>query len=281
MLIPRSAVAACLLPLAVAACVSTETSRSTGTGQPGSTTADANSRYDRGAPTSGDRDEELRRRSRIRLELASTHFQQGNYRQAMVEGEEATKIDPRYPQAHGMLGLVHWKIGDVAAAEASFRRALELDPQDAEMNNNFGWFLCKTGRQKASIAYFTNASSDRLYASPAKPLHNAGICSLEMGDEAAAENYFLRAFQVDPGNAVAMFNLGEIYLKRGNVERAKFYSDRLNARYEASAETLWLALRVARLGTDRNYTNNLASQLQRKFPDSREATLLRKGAFGD
>lgn len=271
----------CLFSVLLAACVSNETSRSTGTGQPGSTTADANSRYDRGAPTSGDRDEEQRRRSRIRLELASTHFQQGNYPQAMTEAEEATRIDPRYAQAHGMLGLIHWKIGDIPASEASFRRALELDPQDAEMNNNFGWFLCKTKRQKESIPYFTTASADRLYSSPAKPLHNAGICSLEIGDEAAAENYFLRAFQVDPGNAVAMFNLGEMYLKRENVERAKFYSDRLNARYEASAETLWLSLRVARLGPDRNYTNNLAAQLQRKFPDSRETALLRKGAFGE
>lgn len=277
----RRIVFACLLPLIATACVSSESSRSTGTGQPGSTTADAGSRYERGTPTSGDREEELRRRSRIRLELASTHFQQGNLPQAMAEAEEATKIDPRYSQAHGMLGLIHWKIGDVPAAEASFRRALELDPQDAEMNNNFGWFLCKTNRQKASIAYFTTASADRLYVSPAKPLHNAGICSLEIGDEAAAENYFLRAFQVDPGNAVAMFNLGEMYLKRRNLERAKFYSDRLNARYEASAETLWLALRVARMGPDRSYANNLASQLQRKFPDSRETALLRKGAFGD
>ena len=33
---------------------------------------------------------------------------------------------------------------------------------------------------------------------PAKPLHNAGICSVRIGDEAAAEGYFQRAFQSDP-----------------------------------------------------------------------------------
>lgn len=272
--------------LVLAGCVASETTRSSGAGAPqGGTSEEATSaRYERGtsAPaTAAEQVEEVRRRAKIRLELAAGHFQQGNFPQALTESEQALKIDPRFPSAYGMLALVYWTIGDVPKAEQNFRQALSIDPKDAEMNNNFGWYLCKTNRPKESIEYFNAAVSDRLYATPAKPLHNAGICSLQMGDEAAAENYFLRSFQVDPGNAVAMFNLSEMYLKRGNIERAKFYSDRLTSRYQPTAETLWLALRVARRGSDRPYVNNLASQLQRQFPDSKETALLKKGAFGD
>ena len=76
-----------------------------------------------------------------------------------------------------------------------------------------------------------------------------------------------------------MYNLGEIYLKRGNLERAKFYSDRLLSQYLPSAETLWLALRVARAGGDQNYASSLGSELERRFPGSREAALMKQGAY--
>jgi type IV pilus assembly protein PilF len=78
-----------------------------------------------------------------------------------------------------------------------------------------------------------------------------------------------------------MFNLSELYLKRKNLERAQFYSERLMNTYQPTAETVWLALRVARAGGDQEYVRRLASQLRERFPQSREAALLQRGAFGD
>jgi type IV pilus assembly protein PilF len=285
---PARVVAGWVIALGVAAfgvagCVSTENSRSAGSGAPPGSAAQlpgSRNDTDTGARTRGaEASDETRRRARIRLELAASHYQSGNNPQALTEVEQAISIDRRFPAAYGMRALIHWQIGDVERAEADFRQALAIEPADAETNNNFGWFLCKTNRPKDSIPYFQAASADRLYRTPAMPLHNAGICSMQAGDEAAAENYFLRAFQIDPGNAVAMYNLGELYLKRGNVERARFYTDRLLSQYQPNAETLWLGIRVARRGGDATYANTLGQQLDRQFPASRENTLLKRGAF--
>ncbi len=101
------------------------------------------------------------------------------------------------------------------------------------------------------------------------------------GDEASAEGYFQRSFQVDPSNPVAMYNLGEIYLKRGELERARFYSKRLMSTFEPTPETLWLAIRVERRAGDRDSLASLSSQLRRRFPASHEANLLQRGAFGE
>ena len=263
--------------LLLAGCVTTENGRVVGSGSPpGSAAGQSTS----GAGGSGrDPGDERRRRSDIRLQLAAQHYQQGNFRQAMSEVNEAIAIDRDSARAYGMRGLVNWQIGDQPAAEDDFRRAMSLEPKNADINNNYGWFLCKTNRARESIAYFQTATEDLLYRTPAMPLHNAGICSLQAGDEAAAENYFARSFQAEPTNAVAMYNLGEIYLKRGNLERAKFYSDRLLSQYLPSAETLWLALRVARAGGDQNYASSLGSELERRFPGSREAALMKQGAY--
>lgn len=224
---------------------------------------------------------ELRRRARIRLELAATYYQQANYAVALQELRQALAIDPDYPKALGMLGLVSMDLGENARAEESFQRALRLAPADSDINNNYGWFLCNTGREKESIEHFQRALRNPLYATPSRPLHNAGICSLRAGDEKAAEAYFLRAFQFDPRNPVAMFNLGEIYLKRRDAERARFYAQRLLTTYDPTAQVLWLGLRIERLAGNADGEASLAAQLRRRFPASAEAAKLARGEFGE
>jgi len=226
-------------------------------------------------------DSETRRRAQIRLELATGYYQQGNYNQALEELRSSLSIDPTNAQAYGLLGLVYMDLGDRQRAEESFQRALRIAPEDSELLNNYGWYLCQTDRPRESIAQFQAALKNPLYATPARPLHNAGICSMRAGDATGAEAYFQRSFQIDPRNPVAMYHLGELYLKRGDLERARFMSQRLLQSYPASAETLWLAIRVDRKAGDRDSFASLSSQLRRQFPASREANLLQRGAFGD
>ena len=224
---------------------------------------------------------EQRRRARIRLELAATYYQQANYAVALQELRQALQIDPNYAQALGMLGLVNMDLGEHARAEESFQRALRLAPADSDINNNYGWFLCNTGRAKESIEHFQRALRNPLYTTPTRPLHNAGLCSMRLGEEKEAEAYFLRAFQFDPRNPVAMFNLAEIYLKRRDAARARFYVQRLVSAYDPTAQVLWLALRIERLAGNPDGEASLASQLRRRFPASAEAAKLSRGEFGD
>jgi len=236
-----------------------------------------------GAPLAGtpQNDSEQRRRASIRLELAAGYYQQGNYPQALEELRSALATDPNFAQAYGLLGLVYMDMNDRVRADESFQRALRIDPDDSELLNNYGWYLCQTERPRESIAQFQAALKNPLYQTPAKPLHNAGICSLRAGDLKGAEAYFDQAFRIDPRNPVAMYHLSEIYLRRGELDRARFLSQRLLASYPASAETLWLGIRVDRRAGDRDSVASLSAQLRRQFPSSREANLLQRGAFGD
>ncbi|MEY4862953.1 MAG: hypothetical protein RLZ51_1048 [Pseudomonadota bacterium] len=224
---------------------------------------------------------DTQRRALIRLELASALYQQGSHARALDEVRAALAIDPGLAPAHGMLGLIYMDLRDVPQAEAAFRRALSISPNDPELRNNFGWFLCQTGRPRESIAEFMAALRDPLYVTPARPLHNAGVCSLRLGEESAAQEYLQKAFQLDPSNPVSMYHLAEIHLRRNQLDQAEFHTQRLLASYSPSAETLWLALRVARKRGDRQTLNTLSAQLRRQFPESREVQLLQQGAFGD
>ncbi|TXL61660.1 type IV pilus biogenesis/stability protein PilW [Zeimonas arvi] len=231
-------------------------------------------------PGSGE-ESDARRRARIRVELAAGYYQQRNLQVALDELGQALRADPEYPAAYGMLGLVYMDLGDRARADESFQRGLRLAPNDAELNNNYGWFLCNTGREREALGHFEQALRDPLYRTPTVPLHNAGICSLRLGEQMAAESYFQRAFQVDASNPVAMFNLGQIFLKRGELERARFHAQRLVTMFEPSAQTLWLALKVERGLGNRDAEASLGSQLRRRFPESAEARLLAAGRYSD
>ena len=221
------------------------------------------------------------RRARIRLELGANYYQQRNMPVAIDELRQALAIDPNYAAAHGMLGLVYMDLGERAKAEESFRRALAIAPNDSELNNNFGWFLCQTGRERAALEHFAVAVRNPLYPTPAKPLHNAGLCLMRLGEEKAAEAQFQRAFQTDPRDPVAMYNLAELHLKRREIDRARFYAQRLLSSFEPDAQVLWLAFRVERAAGNRDAASSHALQLRRRFPGSAEAQRLASGQFGD
>jgi type IV pilus assembly protein PilF len=215
-----------------------------------------------------------RTRARIRLELAAGYYQQGNSAVALEELRVALQIDPNYAAAYGILGLVYMGLGDEPKAKESFVQALRIAPKDADLNNNYGWYLCQTTNPQESIPYFNRALEDRLYTTPAKPLHNAGICSLRFNDLQGAENYFRRAFQVEPGNPVTNYQLSLLNLSKGQHEQARFYAKRLLTNFAPNSQALFLAMCIEKKAGDRNAEANFAAQLRRNFSASPEATRL-------
>jgi type IV pilus assembly protein PilF len=218
-------------------------------------------------------------RARIRIDLAANYYQSGAYQVALEEIRQAIEIEPALPASYGLLGLIYMQLNDNARAGESFQRALKLAPQDSDLNNNYGWFLCQSGKPREAVAHFLTAVRNPLYPTPSKPLHNAGICATRAGDGAAAEGYFQRSFQLDPTNPVAMFHLAEINLRRNDPERAQFFVLRLVKSYEVSPEVLWLAVRTERKLGDQRAQQNYANQLRRTFPAANETNLLMQGKY--
>ena len=72
-----------------------------------------------------------------------------------------------------------------------------------------------------------------------------------------------------------------MYLATGQTDRAAFYYGLLAKSTDASAETLWLGLRVARAQGDLRTETRLATELRTRFPTSKEAASLTRGAFDE
>jgi len=224
---------------------------------------------------------ELRKRAEVRLQLASNYYTKGQFTTAIDEAHAALKLEPDVAQAYGLLGLIYSDLGDKGQAEANFQRALRLDPEDPALSNNYGWYLCQSGHPRESIAYFDRAATNRLYETPAMPLQSAGICMMQLGDLAAAENYLKRALETDATSPVAKFQLARLYLAKGQPDRANFYFDLLQKSIDPNPDSLWLGIRIAHAAADGSAERRLAEELRSKFPDSSQTAALNREAFNE
>lgn len=220
-----------------------------------------------------------RNRARIHTELAAAYFARGNMGVALEELRTAIDADPTYAPAFNVLGLVHMELRENAVAQQHFERALRLSPNDPDINNNYGWFLCENGREELSIAYFLAALKNPLYNTPARSYVNAGLCALKNNNERDSFDYFQRALRSEPDNVQALLSLASMQYKRGQLESARAFVGRVNRLMEPTAESLWLAIRIERKLGDKSAENTFAAQLRRRFVGSPEYQDMLRGKF--
>ena len=224
---------------------------------------------------------DARRRARIRLQLASSYFEEGKTEIALDELRQVLAADPNFPDAYNLRGLIYLRLGDQRTAEESFRRALALNPRDADVLHNYGWLQCQMGRYPEAEASFQQAMASPLYGGRARTLLAMGVCQARAGHLDAAEASLKRSYELDAGNPVTGYNLSQILYQKGDYERARFYIRRINNSELANAESLWLGIKVENRLNDTLAVNQLGEQLRKRYPQSRERLSLDRRAFDE
>jgi len=74
------------------------------------------------------------------VEFGISVAQRGLWREAIYRWEKATQIDPSYAPAHNNLAIAYEHEGDLAKARAAYERALELEPGNALIKQNYELF---------------------------------------------------------------------------------------------------------------------------------------------
>lgn len=224
---------------------------------------------------------DARRRAKIRLELATGYFSNGQTTVALDELKQAIATDPTYFDAYNLRGLVYQRLNNPQLAEESYRKALSLKPSAPGVQHNYGVLLCQLGRVNEGIQMFKLAIADPTYTERAKTHMAQAGCELSVGRKEAAEASYLRSYELDAGNPITAYNLSKLLFERGELTRAQFYIRRLNNGALANSETLWLGIKVEQKLGNFEAQSQLASQLRKRFPQSRELGWLERGAFNE
>jgi len=220
-----------------------------------------------------------RLRAEVHTALAGEYYARGNYTVALAETRAAIKDDSGYYAAYNMQGLVLMQLRENRAAADSFSQALKLQPNNPEVLNNYGWFLCVSANEgQRGLDLMKRAQQDTQYPTPEKAYLSAGLCLIRLDRKQEAEDQLRRAVLIRPDLIGALFNLAQITFERGDMKEAETYLLRyMRLTSQPNLEALVMGVKIARARNDSSAEQSFLQQLRRRFPDSPElAELLEK-----
>jgi Tfp pilus assembly protein PilF len=88
------------------------------------------------APLAADTRDDAKKQVEFGISVA----QRGLWREAIYRWERAAQIDPTYAAAHNNLAIAYEHEGDLMKARAAYEKALELEPGNALIKQNYELF---------------------------------------------------------------------------------------------------------------------------------------------
>lgn len=177
--------------------------------------------------------------------LGLTYRMLGKKREALEALRRAADLQPDLKEAWNFLGLTQEETGDHQEAVRSFCRALDIDGNYNEARAN----LCFYTKDKETLLQLADEQESDFQANllaaescgelterehylrratAANPYHTGGLLALAearraAGDETEALQLYHKVLNLDENATEALLGAADIYLARGDLERAELY----------------------------------------------------------
>jgi tetratricopeptide (TPR) repeat protein len=138
--------------------------------------------------------------------------------EAISEYEAAVRLRPDSADMRDNFGIALARSGRPGDAAAQFELALRARPDDPNFHNNLGGALTQLGRGPEAIAQFREAV--RLSPEFAGAHFNLGRALRHVGDEQEAIAEHREAERLAPGSAEIRSSLGSVYYRLGRMQEA-------------------------------------------------------------
>ncbi len=165
---------------------------------------------------------------------------------AVVELDEALKLEPRFAEAYDAKGLARLAEGNPPAALGEFRRAIEVKPSLPEAHLGLGLALGQSGDLQAAATEFRTAI--RLRPKFGEAHKRLGITLRRLGDDKGALEEFEAAVGSDAQDPEAWYHLGLARKAQGQTQAAiQAFQQAISLKpdFEKAHYNLGIALRVA------------------------------------
>lgn len=215
--------------------------------------------------------------AKVNLQLGAQYLQRGDLALARDKLKKAVELDPDLVGAQLTLGLVYERAGESDKAYTHYREAVSLAPDDPNVLNSYGGYLCRRDEREEGLEYFEKAARTPFYRNPQTAWSNAGVCARGIPDPERAEAFFRLALDKDPRYPEALLQMADLSLGNGNALASRAFLQRYEAVAPWGPDSLWLAVRVERSLGDYGAAGDYARRLRSDYPDSREARLLESG----
>ena len=145
-------------------------------------------------------------------------YSAGRFQDVLQQGIALAEQHPNVSAIPDLLGAVYMGLGRKEDAVASFRRSLELEPENGTTCNKLGIALSSLGRHKEAADHFRKALE--IKPGSAAIYSNLGNALVSLGNHQAAVASFERALAIKPDYVDVHYNLGNTYNSLGRHEEA-------------------------------------------------------------
>lgn len=206
------------------------------------------------------------RAAEINLQIGTDYLRKNDLVQAKEKIDKALEQNPRNSNVQITAGLLYERLGKSDKAESHFARGLALDPQNPEVQNNYGAYLCQKGKYKRGEKLMIEAATNRLYRTPEVAYLNAATCAANGGDVKGAEENLRKSLAVRPQFGDALFQMADLQYRQTDYLSARGFLERYLAVGRTSPATLWLGVRIERGLGNTTAAKNYADRLKLEYP---------------
>jgi len=208
--------------------------------------------------------------ARLYLEAAVAAQNEGDSTSALAYLLEAESRDPSMAEIHHLRGIAYFAKKELALAEESVTKALQLRPDYPEAQTTLGKLLLDSGRLAESEKWLRKSASNVLYRDAFKARTSLGILFYRRGDFGQARQELERAVTLDPARAcVAHYYIGHLDMRDSRFDSALVSYERSTQKFCAGFAEGHLASAVALERTrDLDRARRKYLEVTRSFPNT-------------
>lgn len=211
--------------------------------------------------------------AQARLALGMAYFREGDMQAARVNLERAVRYAPADYRMQLGMALYQQNIGENDFADSRFNQALVLAPDNGDVLNNYGAFLCSLGQYDLAQSYFDKAVNLKNSEKIADSLENSGYCLLKAGQSDRAIVNLGRALKQNPQKGARLLKMAAEYYQRDQRAEAMSLLHCYQNALPASAESLWIQIQFAALDNRSHDIQRYGQLLAQDFSQSKQYQL--------
>lgn len=203
-----------------------------------------------------------------RISLGLGYMEAGDRQKARENLELAVQYAPDYYRSQISIAYYYQQVGENELAESSYKKALRSSPNNGNVLNNYGVFLCKHARYDEAQQAFSKAIKQPYYYLVSASYENAAMCSLSSGDNATAKQYFERSIAHDPSRARSILQLAKLKIDDMELNEARVMLLKFHKMHGYQPASLGLLIELEAEANNRHLVSRYGDVLAEQYPSS-------------
>lgn len=204
------------------------------------------------------------------VDAGMLYMQRNKMENAHRSLKRAYDIKPDDASVNNALALFFSIEGDKKLAEKHYRQAISADERNSQARNNYAAFLFEQGRNEDAIEQLEMVTKDYLYDRRSTAFENLGVCYLKINDPEQAEQAFNRGLKLNPDMPLALLEMAQLKFDQKAYKTAAAYLASHEKLSRPSPRQLWLGIRLQQVLGDKDKQASYELALRNMFPDSTE-----------